>query len=197
MSFGAYPNVRREDYRCIPIFAHPKTCSSCLKCAEERSAKLHWIAERDIFNKQGTIFTTILGGPSQTTTSWEIAQSVNNMNTIQHTDTLVYYDGVQVFEGRDAVGGCYVGMMIASLDDIDRYLVSGVVPPESLRLFRSGALDLKTLMLRGAEDGWYITETDGDFTQPLVLQAQSDALTGKDFLPDDGFLLCKSALATV
>ena len=119
------------------------------------------------------------------------------MNTIQHTDTLVYYDGVQVFEGRDAGGGCYVGMMIASLDDIDRYLVSGVVPPESLRLFRSGALDLKTLMLRGAEDGWYITETDGDFTQPLVLQAQSGALTGKDFLPDDGFLLCESELATV
>ena len=116
------------------------------------------------------------------------------MNIIQHTATLVYYDGVQVFEGRDPIGGCYVGMMTESLDDIDRYLITGVAPG-SLRLFRSGALDLKTLLLRGAEHGWYIAETNGDFTQQLVLQAQSGALIDKDFLPDDGFLLYESVIS--
>ena len=118
------------------------------------------------------------------------------MKTIRHTTTLVYYDGVQVFEGRDAINRRYVGLMIASLDDADRYLVVGV-KPEALRLFRSGALDLKTLLLRGAEHGWYIADTDSNFTQPLALQLKSGALIDKDFLPDDGFLLHESALAKV
>ena len=118
------------------------------------------------------------------------------MKRVRHTATLVYYDGVQVFEGRDNIGGHYVGVMIESLDASDRYLVTGT-EPESLRLLRSGALDLKSLLLRGAEHGWYIAETDGDFTEPLALQEQNGALVEKDFLPDDGFLLRESVLTTI
>ncbi len=110
------------------------------------------------------------------------------MKTIRHTDTLVYYDGIQVFEGRDPTGERYVGVMIDSLDDVDIYLVARVEPGQ-LSQFRSGSLDLKTLLLNGAERGWYTTHTNDDLMQSLILEAQDGPLAGREFLPDDGFLL--------
>ncbi len=38
--------------------------------------------------------------------------SGNRMKTIRHTATLFYYDGPQVFEARDAIGGHYVAVMV-------------------------------------------------------------------------------------
>ena len=58
------------------------------------------------------------------------------MKTIQHIKTLFYYDGPQVFEARDAIGGHYVAVMAEPAGETDRYLVAGV-SPESLRRFRS------------------------------------------------------------
>ena len=49
-------------------------------------------------------------------------QSADDMKTIKHTNTLVYYDGVQVFAGQDAVGDHYAGAMIDTVGDADRYL---------------------------------------------------------------------------
>lgn len=110
------------------------------------------------------------------------------MKTIRHTHTLVYYDGIQVFEGRNPTGERYIGVMIDSLDDADVYLVAGV-DTVRLRQFRSGSLDLKTLLLEGAEHGWYTTRANDDLMQSLALESQEGPLTERDFLPDDGFLL--------
>ena len=97
------------------------------------------------------------------------------MKIIQHTETLVYYDGAQVFEARDPVGGYYIGVMVDSLDAADRYVVAGV-SQKRLKKFRSGSLDLRTLLVEAAQGVWYLTETDDDFGKPLIL---------------DGFLLCQ------
>ena len=110
------------------------------------------------------------------------------MRSVQHTATLVYYDGVQVFEGRDRIGGHYVGVMVDTVDDADRYLVTGVAP-ERLRQFRSGDLDLRTLLLEAGEDGWYFANVADDFQQPLQLVRQNGYLEGQEFLPDAGFVL--------
>ena len=112
------------------------------------------------------------------------------MKTIRHTDTLVYYDGIQVFEGRDPTGERYIGVMIDSLDAADIYLVARVEPGQLIQ-FRSGSLDLKTLLLEGAQRGWYTTHTNDDLMLPLVLEAQDGPLAERDFLPDDGFLLAQ------
>ena len=42
------------------------------------------------------------------------------MKPIKHTNTLVYYDGVQVFAGQDAVGDHYIGAMIDTVGDADQ-----------------------------------------------------------------------------
>ena len=84
------------------------------------------------------------------------------MKTIRHENTLFYYDGPQVFEARDAIGGHYVAVTVESDTEFDRYLVAGV-SPERLRQFRSGALDLKSLLIERAEEEWYLAESEFEF----------------------------------
>lgn len=116
------------------------------------------------------------------------------MKKIRHTETLVYYDGAQVFEGRDLTGGCYIGVLIDSLDSADHYVVAGV-SARRMNSFRAGALDLKTLLLEGSKDAWYLTQTCNDFTDPLALLEQSGSIADTDFLPEDDFVLRESSLS--
>ena len=89
------------------------------------------------------------------------------MKKIDLTDVLVYYDGVQVFAGRDDDGGQYIGVGIGPEVTTNRYLVTGVTP-EELRQFRCGGLDLRTLLLAAPGGRWYLTTDDGD-DAPLIL----------------------------
>lgn len=109
------------------------------------------------------------------------------MKTIRHTTTLFYYDGPQVFEARDAIGGHYVAVMVEPENGQDRYLVAGVAP-ERLRQFRSGTLDLRTLLAEAGAEEWYLAPAV-DLDQPFALVPQTTPLAGSGFLPDDGFLL--------
>ena len=113
------------------------------------------------------------------------------MKTIKHTNTLVYYDGVQVFVGQDANGVRYVGAMIDSPGDADRYLVVAV-PQAGLRRFYAGELDLRTLLLESAADGWHTALVDDDFERPVPLEPQPGRLLDMDYLPEAGFHLGKA-----
>ncbi len=110
------------------------------------------------------------------------------MKTIQPTGILVYYDGVQVFEGCDPIGGHYIGMVIDTVGDYDRYLVTGV-RPERLRQFRSSTVDLRTLFLEAPGGEWFLTLTNGDPGESLALEPQSGSLKETGFLPLDGYTL--------
>ena len=110
------------------------------------------------------------------------------MKTILHTATLLYYDGPLIFEGRDLIGGHYVASMIDDANGVDIYAVVGV-SPESLRRFRAGAIDLKSLMLETPDEQWYIAQPEGGEDVPIRLQPQTSPLAESDFLPDDGLVL--------
>ena len=110
------------------------------------------------------------------------------MKTILHTATLLYYDGVQIFEGRDLIGGHYVATLIDDANGADVYAVVGV-SPESLRRFRAGAIDLKSLMLETPSEQWYIAQPESGEGVPIRLQPQTSALAESGFLPDDGLVL--------
>ena len=110
------------------------------------------------------------------------------MKTILHTTTLLYYDGPLIFEGRDLIGGHYVASMIDDANGADVYAVVGV-SPESLRRFRAGAIDLKSLMLETPDEQWYIAQPEGGEDVPIRLQPQTSPLAESDFLPDDGLVL--------
>ena len=93
------------------------------------------------------------------------------MRMVELTSILLYYDGVQIFEGRDPIGGHYVGILVDAMADGDRYLVTGVAPSR-LRDFRSGAIDLRTLLLDSSANGWYMAKVTDDFATPFQLEPQ-------------------------
>lgn len=109
--------------------------------------------------------------------------------TIKLTDILDYYDGIEVFEARDAIGGHYIALIMDKVGSFNRYLVTGTVP-ERLQLFRSGVLDLRTLLLEAPGGEWHITVADGTIDDPLVLETQTGPLSeSNEFLPETGFIL--------
>lgn len=110
------------------------------------------------------------------------------MKTVLHTATLFYYDGPQIFEARDSIGGHYVVALLGGLHEgKDHYLVVGVAP-ERLRQFRSGRLDLRSLMVESGKEEWYLAATN-DLSQPLAIEPQPTRLADSDFLPEDGLVL--------
>lgn len=110
------------------------------------------------------------------------------MKTIRHTTTLFYYDGPQVFEARDAIGGHYIAVMVGPDNGEDRYLVAGV-EPERLRQFRAGLIDLKSLLTERAIEEWFFAVAPGGLNEPLALQPASGKLAESEFLPEPGFVL--------
>lgn len=110
------------------------------------------------------------------------------MKTVHYISTLFYYDGPLVFEARDNIGGHYVGVAVTLPGDRDGHLVKGVAP-DSLRAFRAGEMDLRTLLLEAEAEGWYLTHPEFDFDAPIKLEKQNSPLAGSEYLPDAGFLL--------
>lgn len=107
------------------------------------------------------------------------------MKTAQLTATLLYYDGVQVFEGKDANGSCYLGVLIDSAPDADRYLVTGV-SLEQLGDLKAGRCDLRDVLLKRSYGGWYLARVGDNFASPFALEHQPGALLDHDYLPEDG-----------
>jgi hypothetical protein len=110
------------------------------------------------------------------------------MKTIRHTSTLYYYDGPQVFEARDAIGGHYIAVMVEPDGGKEQFLVAGV-EPERLRQFRMGAIDLRSLLVERGEPEWFLATTGGNLDSPLALQPQTAPLAAFTHLPEAGFLL--------
>ena len=110
------------------------------------------------------------------------------MKLIWLTEILDYYDGIQIFAGQDANGGCYVGSLIDQAGPADRYLVTAAAP-EHLQQFREGRLDLRTLLLTAPGGRWYLSlDREGGDT-PLPLEPQVGPLAATDYLPEPGLFL--------
>lgn len=107
------------------------------------------------------------------------------MKAIRHTSTLYYYDGPQVVEACDEIGGRYIAVMIEPDETTDRYVVAGT-PPELLRQFKVGSIDLRSLLVESSKDEWFIGKCEEE--NHLSLTPQSGSIL-PDFLPEPGFIL--------
>lgn len=110
------------------------------------------------------------------------------MKILRHTATLFSYDGPQVFEARDPIGGHYLALAVDSRNAEDRYLVVGV-PPERLRQFRAGTLDLREMIVEAGKDDWYLTTAPDGLDRPLEIERQATPIAESGLLPDAGFVL--------
>ena len=110
------------------------------------------------------------------------------MKVVKAANILYYYDGPQVIEARDTIGGHYIAVMVAPEEKHDRYLVAGL-GPERLRQFRSGMLDLRTLLAESDTEEWFIGSAPAGPDQLMALQVQHTSLVHSELLPDGGFVL--------
>lgn len=110
------------------------------------------------------------------------------VKTVRHTATLFYYDGPQVIEARDGIGGHYVAVMVDPVEGSPRYIVAGV-DPERLRQFRGGELDLRSLLLERDEREWYLGTPKGESGTCIELEQHLGPLDNFKDLPESGFLL--------
>lgn len=107
------------------------------------------------------------------------------MSKIHYLRTLDYYDGPQVFEARDAIGGHYVAVLGPGNEF--RYLLAGVAP-EQLHACLEGLHDLRDLLMK--------TDRASRYTTTTVPSKEGDVLTVEPFrgsldeyLPEPGFML--------
>ena len=107
------------------------------------------------------------------------------IKAIRYTAMLDYCDGPLLFEALDATGGQYLAMLVETDDKRDMYAVIDLAP-ERLRQFRTGSVDLRTVLVEAEQ--WYLTETTA-LDEPLNLDLQSNALADSGFLPKEGFFL--------
>ena len=110
------------------------------------------------------------------------------MKSIHYTNSLVYYDGVQVFAAQDSDAGRYVGVMVGSTDEADHYLIVAAAP-NPLRELYAGELDLRALLLESSTENWYTALVADDFEKPVSLEPQQGPLLATDYLPSPGFRL--------
>ena len=110
------------------------------------------------------------------------------MKTVKITEILEYYDGIQIFAARDPIGGHYIGDMIDTVGDFDRYAVVGV-SPERLADFRAGQVDLRTVLLEMPGGEWYMMMPEGGIDEPQALIPQPESLAESGYLPQDGYFL--------
>ena len=110
------------------------------------------------------------------------------MKTITHTGTLFYYDGPQVIVARDDGGMVYAGVRIDSDSKGDRFLLKAITEV-SLRNFRDGIVDLRSLMLGDGGREWLLGNMSGDCYQVHDLIQRDDRLESTGFLPESGFFM--------
>ena len=78
--------------------------------------------------------------------------------------------------------------MVGSDSPSERYLMAGVAP-EQLWQFRSGVLDLRSLLIESDEEERYLATVANGLDHPLVLDRLPTPLMDSGFLPDVGFVL--------
>ena len=112
------------------------------------------------------------------------------MTTVRFHQTLFYYDGPQVFEARDPIGGHYVGVMSPEPPDAveGECLVVGVAPA-ALARFRAGNLDLRALLVESDRGLRYHGVMPNDLGDDIVLHSLTPASIEERLLPSVGFLL--------
>lgn len=73
------------------------------------------------------------------------------MRFLSHVETLLFYDGPELFVGRDQLGTSYVCVLVELNEETDKYLCVPV-SPSRLNHLRTGDLDLRE-MVEHAETG--------------------------------------------
>ena len=105
----------------------------------------------------------------------------------RYTKTLDYYDGIQLFQAEDPTGATYIAALLEVGESADRYLAVKC-NPYNLRMFKTGVTDLRGLLEKSAEDGWYLADLSS-LHAPLSMTPQPGTVIPDELLPGPGLFL--------
>ena len=83
---------------------------------------------------------------------------------IHYHETLCYYDGIQVFEGRDNHDRFYVGVAVDQDGGFDKFLVVEVDPATKVT---ENLDNLRAVILNRPNPEWYLMWTNAVTVEPL------------------------------
>jgi hypothetical protein len=107
---------------------------------------------------------------------------------IIYSGTLFYCDGIQVFEGKDEIGGNYVGVLSGDLTGEPEYVIVGINPWQ-LQQFRLGKVDLRSLMVQRPYSEWLAGPLLDSKNGLLVDAEPQNGSIPEPCLPEEGFVL--------
>jgi hypothetical protein len=68
------------------------------------------------------------------------------MKFLRYDRTILFFENVQIFEARDAIGGHYLCLLTKEEQASDEYIAVGI-SPEKMRLLKTGEFDLRTVII--------------------------------------------------
>lgn len=109
---------------------------------------------------------------------------------IRHKETLIYYDGPQLFLARDQVSAQYLCLLVEDKGDFDKFLC---VPVSSERLkdFYLGEFDLRKIYEQPESDELFYAEVKESIEEVFQLFPLSLNNLPSEWLPDSGFIFKK------
>lgn len=105
---------------------------------------------------------------------------------IKHLETLVYYDGLQLFVGVDQVDTQYLCVLVEQHEKEDTYL--GIpISRERLKSFKLGEIDLKDLYVTPHIEELYFIKSDDILGKKLMLKQIAFKDISSLWIPEAGF----------
>ena len=106
----------------------------------------------------------------------------------RHTETLVDYDGPQVFVAEDAVGTRLLCVLVSESAESNRYLAVAI-SSQRLSALKASVIDLREIFAKPERTDWYLIECAGTPNGHLRLLPQGEQPIREDWLPEPGFFL--------
>ncbi|MGC1376995.1 MAG: DUF6575 domain-containing protein [Anaerolineales bacterium] len=105
---------------------------------------------------------------------------------LEYQATLIYYDGVQLFTGKDQLGTQYICLLVEQGDQGDRFLCAPISQGKLSAFYHSG-VDLRDIFIFPESDELFLIETEDILQKNLELQAVVEPVP-EGWLPDTGFI---------
>lgn len=100
--------------------------------------------------------------------------------TICYQRTIFYYDGICVFEGRDILNRFYLGVVLDTDEDSDKYLVVEIDPATEVS---EDLGNLRDVILNRPHEVWYLVWAN-DLNENLRLHGHRGEIP-EEYLPED------------
>ena len=112
---------------------------------------------------------------------------------ITYKRSLLDFDKVEIFEGSNAEGDSFLGLLVEEFNNKDIYCVIPI-SVDNLEDFENGEIELRSLFESRTKKEWYIAETDNIVDEPIDLIVPKVLNVPQNYLPKEGFYMRRNEL---